>query len=744
MMAAKLRGHTSCWLLTVFMLGSLAGPAGAALYIAPLGPGNTWQVYETVSSSLLWTDAQAAAQAKIDPLFGTTVTGNLFAINSAAENLFAQRMVRGAGSWWIGGTDQTVEGEWRWINDGTQFWQGAASGSAVGGNYTNWNTNEPNNSGDEDFIEYIGSTGRWNDNGAAATRTYIIEYDTGLTVIPATTGTLILNPATGTYYERDTVSRTWTDAKAFAESRSLLGVQGKLAQVDSREENFFLAGLAGWIGLSDDEWFGGSESIGTVNPAIDGWVWSGPADTNGNFATHPLASTGYTNWNSGEPNGTAEDAGELQSSGGWNDLPSNSALHLRNALVEYETGPVAPLNFQVAVLNDAATGTGSQNEARRLFNGMRTAIGPAFTGQYAAINFSDPQGASGGSVGGNTIFPNDATADENNFALKAVASVVIPEAGTYTFGVNHDDAIELIIERGADAVLAWSQSGTGGQIQTTTFSQPGTYQVTLLLGESTGGAGVELIAAQGSFADYATLVAGGGRLVGDIINGGLATSAPSDLRVANGFTVRDVKAASGVTLNNIVDGISLLDGGLSSSSEATAVFATVNFRDDVETPVGNFGNEHFFPNGVDGIADDNFAIRATADLIVGADDEGWWTFGVSSDDGFRLGIEGRDFTTWAGATGTSIVDGQLQYHDPRGTTDSFGHVYLEPGVYDLTLEFFERGGGANVELYYSAGVHSAFNGSFALLTPEPTSAMLLLLGGLMLLGAGRPRRQAAR
>ncbi len=724
----------------ILVQGIFTGQAEAALYVAPLGPGGTWQVYETVSSTALWPDAQAAAQAKTDPLFGTSATGNLIAINSAAENLFTQRMTRGAGAWWIGGTDQAVEGEWRWASDGTQFWQGTASGSAVGGNYTNWNGGEPNNSGDEDYAEFIGSSGVWNDYPATATCAYVIEYDTGLSAIPETTGTLILNPGTGAYYQRDTVTRTWTDAKAFAESRSFLGVQGKLAQVDSREENYFLAGLVGWVGLSDDEWFGGSESIGSTTPAVDGWVWSGPADTDGNFATVSLASTGYINWNSGEPNGTTEDAGEVQSSGGWNDLYNNNASYSRYALVEYETGTVAPLHFNVTVLNDAGTGTGGQNEARRLFNGLRTAGSLAFTRQYAAINFSDPQGASGGSISGNAIFPNDMSGDDNNFALKATTSIVIPQAGTYTFGVSHDDAIELIVDCGADAALEWSQSGTGGQVRTATFSEAGTYNLTLLLGESTGGAGVELIAAQGEYADYATLVAGGGQLVGDVVNGGLATSDTwRDLSVPGGFTVRDVKAASGVSLNNIDDGISLLDGGLASSGETTAFFGTINLHDDVEGASGNFGKEDAFPNGVEGVYDDDFAVRATGALVVGEEDEGWWTFGVSSDDGFRLGIEDAEFTDWAGASGTSIVDGELLYYNPRGATDSLGHIYLEEGVYDLTLEFFERAGGANVELYYSAGIHSAFNGSFALLVPEPASTLLLLVGGLVLLGARRRR-----
>src|SRR6185369_3093374 len=38
---------------------------------------------------------------------------------------------------WLGGTDQAVEGEWRW-SDGTLFWVGGNSGAPQGGLYTNF------------------------------------------------------------------------------------------------------------------------------------------------------------------------------------------------------------------------------------------------------------------------------------------------------------------------------------------------------------------------------------------------------------------------------------------------------------------------------------------------------------------------------------------------------------------------------------------------------------------------------
>ena len=37
---------------------------------------------------------------------------------------------------------------------GTQFWSGLSGGSTVGGNYANWGTGEPNDSGGEDCAQF--------------------------------------------------------------------------------------------------------------------------------------------------------------------------------------------------------------------------------------------------------------------------------------------------------------------------------------------------------------------------------------------------------------------------------------------------------------------------------------------------------------------------------------------------------------------------------------------------------------
>ncbi|WP_289024613.1 HYR domain-containing protein, partial [uncultured Salegentibacter sp.] len=89
--------------------------------------------------------------------------GNVVAINDASENNFVNSSLStsGLGTVMIGFTDIASEGNFVWRN-----------GEAV--SYTNWNTNEPNNSNNEDYTELIISNGKWNDF-PNYTRRYILE-----------------------------------------------------------------------------------------------------------------------------------------------------------------------------------------------------------------------------------------------------------------------------------------------------------------------------------------------------------------------------------------------------------------------------------------------------------------------------------------------------------------------------------------------------------------------------------------
>jgi hypothetical protein len=45
---------------------------------------------------------------------------------------------------WLVASDVASEGVWLWLDDGSTFWQGGATGAPIDGAYANWNATEPN------------------------------------------------------------------------------------------------------------------------------------------------------------------------------------------------------------------------------------------------------------------------------------------------------------------------------------------------------------------------------------------------------------------------------------------------------------------------------------------------------------------------------------------------------------------------------------------------------------------------
>ena len=131
--------------------------------------------YEFVSApSISFTAAKTAAESRT--LYG--MSGYLVTVMSQAENDYVAARLSGQG--WMGASDEAVEGQWRWVTGpeaGTQFWQGAGNGSAVGGNYENWATGEPNNAGGEDYAHFL-TNGQWNDYPLqlGSIQGYVVEY----------------------------------------------------------------------------------------------------------------------------------------------------------------------------------------------------------------------------------------------------------------------------------------------------------------------------------------------------------------------------------------------------------------------------------------------------------------------------------------------------------------------------------------------------------------------------------------
>lgn len=158
--------------------------------------------YQVITTSSSWEAASAAARSKTV----NGVQGYLAHIDNLSENtaIFDQLMANissndfantsagfeggGAAYVWIGANDISTEGEWVWVDDGTQFWQGGKGGSSVDGRFSNWPRGfEPDNFTQQDAAGITltgfpldqpwGAPGQWNDVDINNNFYYVVEFD---------------------------------------------------------------------------------------------------------------------------------------------------------------------------------------------------------------------------------------------------------------------------------------------------------------------------------------------------------------------------------------------------------------------------------------------------------------------------------------------------------------------------------------------------------------------------------------
>ena len=108
----------------------------------------------------------------------------------------------------------------------------------------------------------------------------------------------------------------------------------------------------------------------------------------------------------------------------------------------------------------------------------------------------------------------------------------------------------------------------------------------------------------------------------------------------------------------------------------------------------HYDHDNTFPGLTINLDQDNFVVEATATITIPA--PGNWTFGVNSDDGFRLTIGGFS----------------ASYPNPRAPGDTLQTFnFPAAGDYPLDLIFYECGGGSEVELFAAQGSFAAWNGT---------------------------------
>jgi GH25 family lysozyme M1 (1,4-beta-N-acetylmuramidase) len=135
---------------------------------------------------------------------------------------------------------------------------------------------------------------------------------------------------------------------------------------------------------------------------------------------------------------------------------------------------------------------------------------------------------------------------------------------------------------------------------------------------------------------------------------------------------------------------------------------TIQYTDMLGFKTGE-GTGHFSLNyPVPGVSQaqstDNYAVEATGSLVVVS--PGYYTFGLNTDDGARLRVDGWNII---------VDDVRSPPHDSQFVT-----VYLSAGMHPVEWTWFNEaggvnGGGAEAEVFWASGTHTGFDSSFSLL-----------------------------
>nr|HOD83865.1 lamin tail domain-containing protein [Phycisphaerae bacterium] len=164
--------------------------------------------------------------------------------------------------------------------------------------------------------------------------------------------------------------------------------------------------------------------------------------------------------------------------------------------------------------------------------------------------------------------------------------------------------------------------------------------------------------------------------------------------LGDNFSVTYVKST--VTLSNLSTAESVLADPSRQSATVSASASVINYFNTGTD--GHYGSNAAFPGTTTGTDVNDFIILVTGKVLIPA--AGQYSFGINSDDGFGLSLSRGEQTF------------TMQYADVRGPGDTIQTFTLpEAGLYDLRLVYFERGGGAELELFAAPGAYGSFNAS---------------------------------
>lgn len=216
------------------------------------------------------------------------------------------------------------------------------------------------------------------------------------------------------------------------------------------------------------------------------------------------------------------------------------------------------------------------------------------------INFRDPEGGGGEEdiFEGDSPFPNNTDADDNDFVIRATGTITFPSPGIWGIGAVHDDGISIKI----DGVTVHENDSLrpGGLGFGLVDLEAGDHSIEVVYFERSGPAELELLAGQE-----------GPSLVGDVANGGLA--------IKTGSTVRGLaELITADSLDSMYEQVSSVYVRNSFAVDANALPETLTLSMQYD---GGFvaylnGTEIARRNVADGVEFDSLSVTSRADHLI--------------------------------------------------------------------------------------------------------------------------------
>ena len=382
-----------------------------------LSANSNGHFYELVSSNSSWTAHKANAAAR--SYLG--LAGYLATITSAAENAFVRQVLNADA--WMGCSDDftqinaatgvttfanqaAAEGKWYWVTGpekGTMFSVGNGSPVTQSGQYANWNSGEPNNSGSEHYGQIYssgGTPGAWNDLPNGVNIPYVVEYG-GLAGDP------VLNLTSNTTIYTEISSNTTSSGQTICGSTSASTITGATPYGGYGTYTYK------WISSTTNATSGFANASGTINATnyspgtLGTTTWYRRVVTSGSLSdttaevlvsVNPAVTSTGTSSNvscNGTPNATASISvsGGTPSytyswtpSGGSGATASNLAAGSYTCLVTDGAGCTTSQNYTITQPIALTASTSSSNVAcNGAATGLATVSPTGGTGAYTYV-----------------------------------------------------------------------------------------------------------------------------------------------------------------------------------------------------------------------------------------------------------------------------------------------------------------------------------------------------------------------